>query len=394
MFGVTSCHWFDQPTEQKIAQESPTTPLVPLGDDAEAVLFRSQGKIPLAPLANLLGSRPSDSVHLWLWATGVPSYPHYFELTGQALITLNDSASALPDLFLVNGYCDSAQHIYRFSLKSVSKGTQSEPLEAKLVPPGGEVMAAKGRPVLRPLPERDIQALKTNLIAAVANLPLKNNEPVGSARSHKSMLIGIGKDTTEFRLFFGLRKENKYGVNEKVVEVQPKNYLTELILSNPEYHKQPLFRQLIVMPEPFLLKLVSNPEVNALSDPDVFSALKKMIELVDSNLDGYMDLKVLEAQSPQRDVYRLMLYDPAQKVFIDHGQLVNPDLDDQNGLLTTTDNGVEQPEGEPGNWITHLKYSIKDGRIWLHQAEQIKADGKGQPQVFVRQNGRWQVLVP
>jgi hypothetical protein len=397
LLGATSCQWFSETTGQKSVSVNQTTELQPLGDDAEPVVFRNQGKVPSAPFKAVIGANklPDDSVSLFLWATAVPSYPNYLDLTGQALVPLADPKNPY-QLFLVRGECDSAHQVYRIVLKSVEHDTETDTLEIKLVPLGGEATTAKpaaAKPVLLPLAPEAITELKNNLSNTVANLSLNANDPKDTERSQKSILIGVGKDPTEFRLFFDLNHGNKNGKQEKGIQLQPKTYLTSLRLTNPDYPRPAVaFKQYIDLPKPFLLKSLDNPDVNAVNETDIFGSLKNIVEVVDFNLDGYMDLKVLQAQFPQREVYRLLVYSPDQKLFIDYGRLVNPELDDQKGLLTTTDNDVTEEGVGASSWITRLKYTVADSRLRLHQAEQARADGKGQPRIFVRQNGQWQAL--
>ncbi len=81
--------------------------------------------------------------------------------------------------------------------------------------------------------------------------------------------------------------------------------------------------------------LASSLTIKSQVAADLYQLVKSSTEVLDLNLDGYLDISLLTKQVNSQETYHYFVYHPQAQVFMDWGTHINPQMDEVGGTLTS-----------------------------------------------------------
>jgi hypothetical protein len=81
--------------------------------------------------------------------------------------------------------------------------------------------------------------------------------------------------------------------------------------------------------------LASSLTIKSQAAADLYQWVKSSAEMLDHNLDGYLDIGLLTKQVNNQETYHYFVYHPQARVFMDWGTHINPQIDEVGGTLTS-----------------------------------------------------------
>ncbi len=139
---------------------------------------------------------------------------------------------------------------------------------------------------------------------------------MSAVKDKQSLQIGVNPQVEEYKLVFAVSKSNEDYAHAQGFFVAK---------SSPSLAYNPAIQY---------LPLQESRSIKSRADADIYQFIKSCVELIDLNADGYLDIRLLVKQMKSQEHYRLFMYNPTSREFVDWGGLINPVIDEKAGELT------------------------------------------------------------
>gem|GEM_PF-6510720 len=267
------------------------------------------------PTLKLAGSfNGQDSIFIQAYLAD--DYPDQV-VSGQALMKPHYRQSGAPDeVYLVQGLFQP-DGFYKFCLRKRNAAKCSFTVCGRMVSPDcfeGEysVDSTRNSPqklVLTAMSETD------NLTYGELSASALTAQ-MSAVKDKQSLQIGVNPGVEEYKLVFAVSKSNEDYSHAQGF------FVTK---SSPSAAYNPAIQY---------LPLRESRSIKSRADADIYQFIKSCVELIDLNSDGYLDIRLLVKQMKSQEHYRLFMYNPTSREFIDWGGLINPLIDEKAGVLT------------------------------------------------------------